>query len=108
MKLGDIVLLPFPFAEFTNRKVRPAVVVCETNDKYKDIVVCAISSIVPSNIGKFEILILPDKENNLRAESIIKVDRIVTAKSDSVLVTLGQLNPTQIEHFTTLFRDLVA
>ncbi|MGQ0542160.1 MAG: type II toxin-antitoxin system PemK/MazF family toxin [Blastocatellia bacterium] len=108
MKLGDIVLLPFPFAEFTNRKVRPAVVVCETNDKYKDIVVCAVSSVVPSNIGKFEILILPDKENNLRAESIIKVDRIVTAKSDSIIITLGQLNSTQIEHFTTLFRDLVA
>lgn len=32
MNTGDIVLIPFPFAEFTNRKVRPAVVVCETAD----------------------------------------------------------------------------
>ncbi len=43
MKTGDIVLLPFPFAELTNTKVRPTVVVCETKDKYKDLVVCAIS-----------------------------------------------------------------
>jgi hypothetical protein len=32
MKTGDIVLIPFPFTDFTNRKVRPAAVVCETKD----------------------------------------------------------------------------
>ena len=36
MKIGEIILIPFPFAEFTNKKVRPAVVVCETKDKFKD------------------------------------------------------------------------
>lgn len=29
MKTGEIVLIPFPFAEFNRRKVRPAAVVCE-------------------------------------------------------------------------------
>ena len=36
MKLGDIILIPFPFAELTNIKVRPAVVITETADIYKD------------------------------------------------------------------------
>ncbi|MEJ7700646.1 MAG: hypothetical protein WKF71_13510 [Pyrinomonadaceae bacterium] len=40
MKTGDIILIPFPFAELTNKKVRPAVVVCETKDVYKDLVLC--------------------------------------------------------------------
>ena len=30
MNTGDIVVIPFPFAELTNKKVRPAIVVCET------------------------------------------------------------------------------
>ncbi|CAN5745601.1 hypothetical protein BH20ACI4_BH20ACI4_09690 [soil metagenome] len=38
MKTGDTVLIPFPFAELTNKKIRPAAVVCETNDVYKDLV----------------------------------------------------------------------
>lgn len=39
MKTGDIVLVPFPFSELTNVKVKPAVVICVTKDKYKDVVI---------------------------------------------------------------------
>lgn len=41
MKTGDIILIPFPFAEITHVKVRPAVVIAITKDKYKDVVVSA-------------------------------------------------------------------
>ena len=44
MSTGDIVLIPFPFAELTHVKARPAVVIAETADAYKDIIVAAISS----------------------------------------------------------------
>lgn len=81
MNTGDIVLLPFPFAELTNRKVGPAVVVCETKDKFGDLVLCAISSVVPSVLNDNEISLNPDETNKLRANSIIKVDRIVTLKT---------------------------
>mgnify|MGYP001331347227 CR=1 FL=1 len=84
MKTGDIILVPFPFAELNNKKVRPAVVICETADKYKDIVVCAISSVVPPIPGDNEILLKPDKLNKLRADSVIKVDRIVTIKARDI------------------------
>lgn len=55
MNTGDIVLLPFPFAELTNKKVRHAAVICETKDVYRDLVVCAISSVVPKNLTENEI-----------------------------------------------------
>lgn len=37
MKIGEIILIPFPFAELNNKKVRPAIVICETKDFYKDL-----------------------------------------------------------------------
>ena len=107
MKTGDIVLLPFPFAELTNTKVRPTVVVCETKDKYKDLVVCAISSVVPKNLTENEIPLQNDKHNNLRAVSIVKVDRIFTAKRQDVIAKLGELSQSDLDKFKEKFKSLV-
>lgn len=106
MKTGDIILLPFPFADLTNKKVRPAVVICETKDVYRDLVVCAISSVVPKNPTENEILLQPDKENNLRAESVLKLDRIVTAKRKDVIAQIGKLNKTDFAAFKEKFANL--
>ena len=38
MNTGNIVLIPFPFFELTDVKLRPAVVIAETKDKYKDLI----------------------------------------------------------------------
>ncbi len=78
MKPGSIVLIPFPFAELTNIKVRPALVITETKDKFKDLILCAISSVIPANAGNFEIILQPSSTNKLRVPSVIKIDRIVT------------------------------
>jgi mRNA interferase MazF len=80
MKIGDIILIPFPFSEMTHKKIRPAVVITETAYKYKDIVISAISSVVPCQISRREIILEPNQTNLLRVQSIIKVDRIVTLK----------------------------
>lgn len=80
MKTGDIILIPFPFAELTNRKVRPALVVCETKDHFKDVVLCAISSVVVPPLSDNELLLSPDRKNGLRKTSVLKIDRIVTTK----------------------------
>ncbi len=42
MQTGDIVLIPFPFSELTDVKVRPAIVITETKDKYKDLGLAAV------------------------------------------------------------------
>jgi len=73
MKTGDIVLIPFPFAELTNKKVRPAVVIC------------AISSVVPSQLSKNEMKLPSNEITGLRVPSILKMDRIVTAKREDVI-----------------------
>lgn len=107
MKAGDIVLIPFPFAELTNRKIRPAVVVCETKDGYKDLVLCAISSVVPSKLSENEMSLNADNENGLRKISVLKIDRIVTAKKQDVIAKIGKLGSTELEKFKAKFKNLV-
>lgn len=106
MKIGDIILVPFPFAELTNKKVRPAVVVCETTDKYRDLVVCSVSSVLQTVLSENEILLHPDKMNNLRAISVIKVDRIFTVKRHDVIANIGELDTKTLKAFKEKFQKL--
>ena len=107
MNTGDIVLIPFPFTNFINRKLRPAVVVCETQDTYKDVVLCAISSVVPTTLSKNEISLNPDKSTGLRKNSVLKTDRIVTAQSQDIISILGKLSVQDLQNFKIKFKHLV-
>ena len=103
MNTGDVILIPFPFAELTNTKVRPAIIVCETKDSYKDLVLCAISSIVPAKFSENEMLLIVDQENGLRKKSVLKVDRIVTAKEQNIIAKIGKLSDSDLEKFKEKF-----
>ena len=107
MKTGDIVLVPFPFSELNNIKVRPAVVISTTKDKHEDLIVSAISSIIPDSISPNEIVIEISSVNNLRSKSVIKVDRIVTIKKESVIAKIGKLSETELNNFINVFKSLV-
>jgi mRNA interferase MazF len=107
MTLGDIILVPFPYADLTTAKVRPAVVVTHTKDKYEDIVLSAISSVVPSRSSEYEIIVAPTRLNKLRARSVIKVDRLATLRRENVVGRLGKLSPSELQKFKQIFRNLV-
>ena len=107
MQTGDILLVPFPFAELTTRKVRPCVLICHTKDKHSDLVVSAISSVLSNPPGESEIILQPSATNGLRKVSIIKVDRIVTMKSDDLIAHIGKLSTSDLKAFKLKFRKLV-
>ena len=107
MKIGDIVLIPFPFAELTNKKVRPAVVIAETADKYKDVVVSAISSVVPEILSKREIVLESNQINMLRVQSVLKVDRIVTLKREDKIADLGKLSKSELTKFKLILSEII-
>jgi len=107
MKTGDIILVPFPYAELTNKKVRPAVTIALTKDKHKDIIVAAISSVIPAKLTPNEIVIEPTSTNKLRNKSVIKVDRIITLKKEDIIARLGILNNFELASFKTKFRNLI-
>ena len=107
MKTGDILLVPFPFAEHLSRKVRPYVFICQTKDKFQDVVIAAISSIIPDVLNENDIIIKYNNINKLRKDSIIKVDRIATIKEGDIIFYLGKLSPKELNEFKLKFKALV-
>lgn len=107
MIFGDIVLIPFPFSELTDIKARPALVLAHTKDKFKDVIVCAISSVVPSVLTKNEIILLPSSDNKLKVKSVLKMDRIVTLKKESIITTLGKLDNETIIKTKSIFCAII-
>ena len=107
MNIGDIVLIPFPFSELSQVKVRPAVVITETKDKYKDLVVSAISSVVPTKRSEREFIIAKSEKNNLRVRSVVKTDRIVTVKRERVIAVIGKLTDNELSKFKSILLAMI-
>ncbi len=107
IQTGDIVLIPFPFTDLSNVKVRPAVVVTLTKNTHQDAVVCAASSVIPTTLSDNEFIVSSGGTNQLRAISVIKVDRIVTLKQQNIIAQLGNLNATELQVFKEKFKALV-
>ncbi|WP_372947913.1 type II toxin-antitoxin system PemK/MazF family toxin [Mariniphaga sp.] len=97
MTIGDIILIPFPFAEFNQKKVRPAAVITETADRYKDVLVSAISSVVSAKKSPREFVVFPGGSNQLRVKSVVKADRIVTVKREDIIAELGRLTESELK-----------
>ncbi len=76
---GDVVLVPFPFTDLTGMKQRPALV-AQTRPDSPDLIVLAITSLIPAGLGAGEIPI-PAAELaacGLPKPSLVKTGKIFT------------------------------
>src|SRR5437016_4154745 len=94
LKIGDIVLTPFPFTDLSGNKVRPALIL-GTQPGGDDVTVCFISSVFPVKVHKFDILIdVKDKnfkQTGLKLKSVIKIVKIATLDKAVILGKIGTL-----------------
>ena len=107
MKTGEIIIVSFPFTNLHEEKARPAVIVSTTNDAYQDVVVCMISSIVPTLLNNQQVLLIPSAINNLRSESVIKIARICTLQKSKVIASIGKLDAVEMKQFVQSFKSLI-
>lgn len=75
---GSIILAWFPYTDFSDEKLRPALVLYEG---YLDVTVAYISSQVPAKPLRSDLLILPDtpsyKRAGLKEPSVLCIDKIM-------------------------------
>lgn len=86
-----IVLIPFPFDDFSTTKVRPAICLTNKISKYNHIVVAFITSQVQKAVENTDIVINNEVDTGLKTKSAIKLHRIVTIPTNLIKRELGKL-----------------
>jgi mRNA interferase MazF len=101
---GDIVLVPFPFTNLRETKLRPAVVLW-VDSMGRDVTLCFISSQNIDSVAVDEFLINElDPEflgTGLKVRSKIRVSRIVTVERQLLRQRLGKLGLEQIKRLNS-------
>lgn len=103
MNKGDIVITPFPFTDLVGNKIRPAIVLINSESL---ITICFISSQVKHQ-DENDIILIPNKTNRLKKESIIKINKIATIDKEIIIGIIGQLNHTEVNQLNQSLRTVL-
>lgn len=97
LRHGDVVLVPFPFGDLTGRKVRPAVVV-SADPQASELILAFITSVLTNRSPRgAEVELLRSNPEfavtGLKAESLVRLDKLVTLNSGVITRRLGTAGP---------------
>ena len=92
---GEIVVISFPFSDFSSSKKRPALVV--TSLKGNDLILCQISSQESRDEYSIKLSQSDFKSGNLKNESNIRPNKLLTADKSIILYKMGTITKTKLE-----------
>ncbi|MGL6284626.1 MAG: type II toxin-antitoxin system PemK/MazF family toxin [Microcoleaceae cyanobacterium] len=99
MNKGDIVLVPFPFTDLTQTKLRPAIIIW-ADSQGNDVTLCFISSQEVENLSEGEFAIYPSdpefKSTGLKVASKVRVTKVLTIERKLITRRLGKLGISYI------------
>ena len=87
-KLGDVVLVKFPFTNNLGFKKRPALVIRDTNDG--DVVVCRITSKLYNS--HYDINLKNWQQSGLQLPSVIRAHKIASLEKNMIDKKLGEVD----------------
>lgn len=105
---GDIILVPFPFTDLSQTKLRPAVVLW-ADSKGQDVTLCFISSQKVERLAANEFAIASNdpqfSRTGLKVTSKVRVTRVVTLERRMLQRRLGRLGGQLMERLDQTLRD---
>jgi mRNA interferase MazF len=100
---GEVLILPFTYADLESRKRRPAVVIVDSGDT--DVLVAKITT--KQYHSKFDLEIDGWREAGLLAPSIIRVHKMLAVEKAHILQQIGRLQSDDIDRLRVTFRQMV-
>lgn len=94
---GSIVLVPFPFDDFSTTKVRPVLCISDEIGEYSHVIVAFISSKIPAKILKSDFVIKKSNRNGLKVDSLLRPHRIVTIPKSFIRKRLGRVDAAEFK-----------
>jgi mRNA interferase MazF len=112
LRQGDVVLVPFPFADLTGRKVRPAVVV-SADPQGTELILAFVTSVLANRSprGAEVELLQSDPEfraTGLKADSLIRLDKLVTLSRGIISRRTGAAGPGTQAAIASALRSALA
>ena len=106
---NSIVLVPFPFDDFSDSKVRPAICLTSEIGNYHHIIIAFITSKLPDDLIESDIIITKNSINSigtgLTVDSVIRLHKIVTITKSLIKRKLGTINKNvELELYSKLFK----
>ncbi|MBW7891669.1 MAG: type II toxin-antitoxin system PemK/MazF family toxin [Chitinophagaceae bacterium] len=102
MAKGDIVLITFPFTNLSGKKLRPAVILVDTD---LDLTVCFITSRT-AWLEPADVWLTPSATNGLRKESLIRTSKIATLDKSLAKGLLGRLSIAELNDLNNKLKIL--
>jgi mRNA interferase MazF len=90
LTIGAVVLVPFPFSDLSNSKLRPAVVLADAGRG--DFILCQITSKPYGDDRSVEITENSFSTGSLRVTSYARPGKLFTANENLVTDTVGKLS----------------
>lgn len=107
---GKVVLVPFPFDDFSSTKVRPAVCLTNPVGLHRHVVLGFISSQAPVDILESDLLLDATRADftltGLRVSSVLRLHRLMTVTSALFQRELGELSPQMLAEVDVRLRKL--
>ena len=103
MLKGDIVLITFPFTDLSGSKLRPTVVLAETE---LDVTVCFITTQLQWQ-ELTDVQLLPTSSNGLRKLSLIRTSKIATLDKVLAKGLLGRLTTIELNDLNNKLKTLL-
>ena len=106
-KQKDIILIHFPYTDFTTSKIRPALIISNKSiENSEDVICCLITSnLTASGIS----LSQTDLESGkLHFDSIVRPHRIFTINRSIIKKRIGTINPKTHESILTHIQSIIS
>ena len=112
LRRGDAVLVPFPFADLSGQKLRPAIII-SADPQSKEIILSFITSVMSNRSprGADVQLLQSDAEftaSGLKVDSLVRLDKLVTLDRNSAKRRLGAIGPTAMAKVAAALRTALA
>ncbi len=92
----SIVLVPFPFDDFSSSKVRPALCLTSEIGKHDHVIIAFITSKIPNDLVETDLIIKTQSKywagTGLIVDSVIRLHKIVTIPKSLIKRKLGNIN----------------
>lgn len=95
---NSIVLVPFPFDDFSVSKVRPAICLTSEIGKHNHIIIAFITSKIPDDLIDSDLIIMKQSMDSigtgLTVDSVIRLHKMVTISKNLIKRKLGTISKT--------------